>query len=148
MLEEYANGPHSGHPGPAGGGPCTAFGWPVTPEALEWGPRFIWERYRLPLYISENGLSCRDWVSLDGKVHDPGRIDFLHRYLLALSRAIDAGVDVRGYFQWALTDNFEWAEGYDQRFGLVYVDYATGERIPKDSAKRYAGVAKSSGRIR
>lgn len=127
------------------GGSRTAFGWPVTPEALEWGPRFVWERYHLPLYISENGLSCRDWVALDGKVHDPGRIDFLHRYLLALSRAVGTGVDVRGYFQWALIDNFEWAEGYDQRFGLVYVDYATGRRIPKDSAEWYAGVAKSSG---
>lgn len=127
------------------GGPRTAFGWPVTPEALEWGPRFVWERYHRPLYISENGLSCRDWVALDGKVHDPGRIDFLHRYLLALSRAVDAGVDVRGYFQWALTDNFEWAEGYDQRFGLVYVDYDTEARIPKDSAEWYAGVVKSNG---
>ncbi len=128
------------------GGPRTAFGWPVTPEALEWGTRFVWERYHLPLYISENGLSCRDWVTLDGKVHDPGRIDFLHRYLLALAQVVDAGADVRGYFQWALTDNFEWAEGYDQRFGLVFVDYASGKRIPKDSAEWYAGVAKSNGR--
>lgn len=127
------------------GGARTANGWPVTPKSLEWGPRFIWERYRLPIYISENGLSCRDWVALDGKVHDPARIDFLHRYLLALSCAVAAGADVRGYFHWALTDNFEWAEGYSQRFGLAYVDYATGERIPKDSAQWYAGVAQSNG---
>lgn len=127
------------------GGPRTAFDWPVTPEALEWGPRFIWERYHLPVYISENGLSCRDWVALDGQVHDPGRIDFLHRYLLALARAVDVGVDLRGYFQWALIDNFEWAEGYNQRFGLVYVDYATGKRIPKDSAGWYAEVVRSNG---
>ncbi len=140
-----ADGPEAA-PYPVGG-PRTAFGWPVTPEVLEWGPRFIWERYGLPLYISENGLSCRDWVALDGKVHDPGRIDFLHRYLLALSRAIAAGADVRGYFHWSLTDNFEWAEGYDQRFGLVYVDYATGRRIPKDSAEWYAGVAGCNGRM-
>lgn len=59
------------------GWPRTAFGWPVIPEVMEWGPRFIWERYHLPVYISENGLSCRDWVALDGKVRDPGRIDFL-----------------------------------------------------------------------
>lgn len=127
------------------GCPRTAFGWPVTPEALEWGPRFVWERYHLPLYISENGLSCRDWMALGGKVHDPGRIDFLHQYLLALLRAVDAGADVRGYFQWALIDNFEWAEGYDQRFGLVYVDYANGLRTLKDSAKWYAGVVKTNG---
>lgn len=129
------------------GGPRTAFGWPVTPEAMEWGPRFIHERYGLPVYISENGLSCRDWVALDGKVHDPGRIDFLARYLRALSDAIDAGADVRGYFHWSLTDNFEWAEGYDQRFGLVYIEYATGERIPKDSAQWYADVVRNNGFI-
>lgn len=82
-----------------------------------------------------------------GKVHDPGRIDFLHRYLLALARAVDAGVDLRGYFQWALIDNFEWAEGYDQRFGLVYVDYATGRRIPKDSARWYAEMVRSNGMV-
>ena len=127
------------------GGPRTAFGWPVTPEALEWGPRFISERYGLPVYITENGLSCRDWVALDGEIHDPGRIDFLARYLRALSNAIAAGADVRGYFHWSLTDNFEWAEGYDQRFGLAYVDYATGERILKDSARWYAGVVESNG---
>lgn len=129
------------------GGPRTAFGWPVTPEALEWGPRFIHERYGLPVYISENGLSCRDWVALDGEIHDPGRIDFLTRYLRALSDAIAAGVDVRGYFHWSLTDNFEWAEGYDQRFGLAYVDYATGERILKDSARWYASVVESNGKM-
>ena len=127
------------------GGPRTAMGWPLVPQSLEWGTRFVYERYGLPLYITENGLSCRDWVSLDGKVHDPGRIDFLARYLRALSAGIAAGADVRGYFHWALTDNFEWAEGYDQRFGLVYVDYSTGERIPKDSAAWYRKVAASGG---
>ena len=129
------------------GSPRTAFDWPVTPEALEWGPRFIWERYGLPIYLSENGLSCHDWVSLDGKVHDPQRVDFLQRYLQALARAIAAGVDVRGYFHWALTDNFEWAAGYSQRFGLVYVDYATGRRIPKDSAAWYESAARTNGKI-
>lgn len=98
------------------------------------------ERYHPPLYISENGLSSQDWVALHGKVHDPGRVGFLRRYLLALSRAVDAGVDVRGYFQWALIDNFEWVEGCGQRFGLVYVDCATGARIPKDTAEWYAEV--------
>ena len=127
------------------GYPHTAMGWPVTPQALEWGPRLIHERYGLPLYISENGLSCRDWVSLDGKVHDPNRIDFLTRYLRRLSAAIEAGADVRGYFHWSLTDNYEWAQGYSQRFGLAYVDYATGERIPKDSAAWYANVVRTNG---
>ena len=127
------------------GGPRTAIGWPVTPESLEWCPRFVSERYHLPVYISENGLSCRDRIFLDGKVHDPQRIDFLTRYLRALSRAIAAGADVRGYFQWSIIDNFEWTEGYDQRFGLVYVDYATGVRTPKDSAEWYKKIAASNG---
>lgn len=129
------------------GFPRTAMGWPIAPQALEWGPRLIHERYGLPVYITENGLSCRDWVSLDGKVHDPQRIDFLSRYLQALSRAIAAGADVRGYFQWSLIDNFEWAEGYDQRFGLVYVDYPTGARIPKDSAGWYREIAAGNGGV-
>lgn len=127
------------------GGPRTAIGWTVTPESLEWGPRFVAERYHLPIYISENGLSCRDKIFLDGKIHDPQRVDFLTRYLRALSRAVESGVDVRGYFQWSLIDNFEWAEGYDQRFGLVYVDYPTGTRIPKDSADWYKTIASSNG---
>lgn len=127
------------------GGPSTAIGWPITPEALGWGARFLYQRYQKPLYISENGLSCRDQVFLDGQVHDPQRIDFLTRYLRALDRAIAGGTDVRGYFHWSLTDNFEWAEGYSQRFGLAYVDYATGRRIPKDSAAWYREVIRANG---
>ena len=131
-------------PGPKGY-PRTACGWPVTPRALYWGPRFLWERYRLPFMISENGMSCHDWVMTDGKVHDPNRIDYLHRYLKELRRACSDGVDVRGYFCWSLLDNFEWAKGYTERFGLVYVDYATGERIPKDSLAWYAETIRANG---
>ena len=79
-------------------------------------------------------------------MHDPARIDFTHRYLLALRRAIDSGVDVRGYFHWSLLDNFEWSEGYNERFGLIYLDYATGKRTPKDSAAWYANVAETNGK--
>ncbi len=111
----------------------TAIQWPITPEALRWGPRFYYERYKLPFYITENGMSAHDVVSLDSKVHDPNRIDFLNRYLNELEKATDDSVDVRGYFQWSLMDNFEWAKGYTDRFGLVYVDYETQERTPKDS---------------
>jgi len=128
------------------GHPLTLFYWEVVPEALRWGPRFFYERYKLPVYVTENGLSCMDWVALDGKVHDPQRIDYTRRYLLALRQAIADGADVRGYFHWSLMDNFEWAEGYKQRFGLVHVDYATGRRTPKDSARWYAGVIRSNGR--
>ncbi len=123
----------------------TAFRWNVTPECLYWGPKLFQERYGNPVVITENGLSSMDWVALDGKVHDPMRIDFLRRYLLQLERAADDGVDIRGYFQWSILDNFEWAEGYKERFGLVYVDYNTQERILKDSAHWYAEVIQSNG---
>ncbi|MCC5822501.1 MAG: beta-glucosidase [Planctomycetes bacterium] len=128
------------------GYPMTMFRWPVQPDALYWGPRFLQERYKLPVVITENGLASMDWVHADGKIHDPGRIDFLTRYLHQLRRAIDDGVDVRGYFQWSIMDNFEWAEGYALRFGLVYMDYQTGERIPKDSYHWYRSVIASNGR--
>ncbi len=127
------------------GYPRTAIDWPITPESMEWGPRFMWERYGLPIYITENGLSCCDRIHLDGKVHDPDRIDFLHRYLLALRKGVESSVDVRGYFHWSLLDNFEWAHGYNERFGLVYVDYPTGTRTPKDSAAWYTEVVDTNG---
>ena len=127
------------------GHPHTHFVWPVTPETIYWGTRFVFERYRLPIVITENGLSCHDWVSLDGRVHDPQRIDFLTRYLRQLRRAAAEGVDVRGYFHWSLMDNFEWAEGYKQRFGLVHVDYATQRRTPKDSAAWFRDVIRTNG---
>lgn len=115
------------------GFPKTATNWPVTPEALYWGPKFLYERYRKPIYITENGMACHDTVSQDGKVHDPNRIDFLARYLKNLKRAAEE-IDIRGYFQWSLMDNFEWDKGYAERFGIIYVDFETQERIWKDSA--------------
>lgn len=129
----------------APGFPHTHFQWALTPEALYWTPRFLHDRYKLPIVVTENGLSCADWVSLDGGVHDPARIDFLRRYLLALHRAIQEGADVRGYFQWSLMDNFEWAEGYKHRFGLIHVDFATLQRTLKDSAHWYRKVIETNG---
>lgn len=126
------------------GFPKTAIDWPVTPKCLYWGPKFLYERYKKPIYITENGLSCHDVVSLDGKVHDPNRIDFLARYFGELKRAAGE-IDLRGYFQWSLMDNFEWAKGYSERFGLVYVDYRTQERILKDSAYWYRDVIQRNG---
>lgn len=125
------------------GFPRTAIGWPVTPECLYWGPKFLYERYKKPVYITENGLSCHDVVSSDGRVHDPNRIDFMQKYLECLGKAAAEGVDVRGYFHWSLMDNFEWHSGYSERFGLVYVDYRTGERIWKDSAYWYRDYIRS-----
>jgi beta-glucosidase len=129
------------------GHPVTALKWPVTPQCLYWGPRFLFERYGLPLVITENGMSGIDWVSLDGKVHDPQRIDFIARHLNELRRCIADGVDVRGYFHWSLLDNFEWAEGYKERFGLIHVDFATQKRTLKDSAYWFAEVIKTNGKL-
>ena len=127
------------------GSPKTAMEWPITPDCLYWAAKFLYERYHLPFVITENGMSGTDWVHLDGKVHDAPRIDYLHRHLLGLRRAAQEGVDIAGYFQWSFLDNFEWAKGYSDRFGIVYVDYQTLKRIPKDSAYWYKEVIASNG---
>ena len=127
------------------GFPLTGCKWPVTPEVMHFGPLNIARRYGLPVYITENGQSCNDRVHMDGQVHDPERIDFLHRYLLELSKAVEEGLDLRGYLQWSFLDNFEWNSGYGERFGIVYVDYRTCQRIPKDSARWYAKVIETNG---
>ncbi|MDY5729921.1 MAG: GH1 family beta-glucosidase [Eubacteriales bacterium] len=128
------------------GYPKTAIQWPITPDCLYWGPKYLYERYHTPILITENGLSCHDVISLDGKVHDPNREDYIHRYLLAMCKAANDGVDVAGYFYWSLLDNFEWSKGYSDRFGLVYVNYQTQERIIKDSAFWYQSVIASNGK--
>lgn len=125
--------------------PRTATAWVIAPECLYWSARFVSERYKLPVLITENGMANIDFIMLDNKVHDPQRIDFIARYLRALKKAIEDGVDVIGYNYWSLTDNFEWSEGYLYRFGLIYVDYRTGERTLKDSANFYAEVIKTNG---
>jgi beta-glucosidase len=129
------------------GPPLTTMEWQVTPAGYYWGPRFLFERYKIPIVVTENGMANCDWVHRDGKVHDPQRIDYLARYLSELKRAIEEGVVVNGYFVWTLMDNFEWAFGYRQRFGIVYVDYATQKRTPKDSAYWYKDVIASNGNI-
>jgi len=123
----------------------TAFRWFITPPALRWGPRLLYERYGVPIVVTENGLSNVDWVMDDGKVHDPQRVDYTKRYLRELKKAIADGTDVRGYFHWSLMDNFEWAAGYRERFGLIHVDYPTGKRTVKESAKWYRTVIESNG---
>ena len=123
----------------------TGTGWNITPDVVYWCCRFFSERYHKPLVITENGMACNDFIFLDGKVHDPARIDFLHRYLRSLKRAVDEGIEVWGYQYWSIMDNFEWTDGYDKRFGIVYVDYPTLRRIPKDSAEWYAEVIRTNG---
>ena len=112
----------------------TAIGWPIDAGGLSEMLIYLRDRYGdLDLYVTENGACCDDPVAADGAVHDQDRIAYLRAHLAAARHAIDAGVKLRGYFVWSLLDNFEWAEGYSRRFGIVHVDYATLKRTPKRS---------------
>jgi beta-glucosidase len=116
------------------GFPRTEMGWEVEPAALTGLLARIHAEYpRIPVMLTENGAAYTDYVAPDGAVHDPDRIRYLDGHLRAVLRACEAGVDVRGYFVWSLLDNFEWSHGYSKRFGLVWVDFPSGTRIPKDS---------------
>jgi beta-glucosidase len=111
----------------------TGIGWEIYPDGLLELLTRVNDEYELPpLYVTENGAAFPD-TRVNGSVHDPQRISYVERHLDAIRRAIDRGVPVRGYFLWSLLDNFEWSQGYSQRFGIVYVDYETLERIPKAS---------------
>ncbi|MFD7076837.1 GH1 family beta-glucosidase [Nocardioides sp. NPDC059952] len=115
--------------------PTTDFGWAIVPDGLRETLTTFHQRYGdalPPLYVTESGCSYHDKV-VDGRVSDQARIDYHDGHLRAIARAIEDGVDVRGYFTWSLLDNFEWAEGFTERFGLVHVDYDTLTRTPKDS---------------
>ena len=123
---------------PSRGLPVTAMGWEVQP----WGLRDLLVRlsreYQLPpMYVTENGAAYHDVLTASGEVDDRDRLEYVDAHLRSLREAMDAGVDVRGYFVWSLLDNFEWAEGYSKRFGLVHVDFATGRRTPKASYHWY-----------
>ena len=113
----------------------------VGPEANYWGPRHLSDIWKIKeIYITENGCSSSDVPAADGSVYDTDRVMYLRNYLSQLQRGIADGVPVRGYFLWSLMDNFEWADGYTNRFGLHYVDYATQKRTPKLSAQFYKEV--------
>lgn len=129
------------------GSPRTICDWPVTPEALYWSPKFLYERYGTPVFITENGMTGMDWISLDGHVHDMQRVDFMHRYLLYLMKAMGEGIPVLGYTAWSVIDNMEWNRGYDKRFGLIYVDYRTLKRTIRDFGYWYGKVIETNGEI-
>lgn len=120
--------------------PYTDMGWEIYPESFTKLLLDLHNRFNLPpIYITENGAAMPD-VIMDGEVHDDDRLAYYQSHLIALDKAIEAGVNVQGYFAWSLMDNFEWAEGYVKRFGLVYVDYETQKRTIKKSGKAYANM--------
>ena len=125
----------------------TETGWEVCPAALTALLRRIAGDYgNPPIFITENGSAFYDPpVAVDGRIRDPLRVDYLRSHLRAVLAAIEAGVDVRGYFVWSLLDNLEWAEGYSKRFGIVHVDFATQRRTWKDSAHYYRRVIELNG---
>jgi beta-glucosidase len=126
----------------------TAMGWVVTPEGLGNLVKRVHRDWpEIPyIVITENGSSYDD-VKVNGEVDDQKRTAYLQAHLQSLQSAVNDGAPVRGYFAWSLLDNFEWAEGYAQRFGLVYVDYTTQERTPKSSFKRYKEVIAANSAI-
>ena len=127
--------------------PTMASPWlAIGPEALYWLPRLVNENWKpKAMYITENGASSDDVLTPEGHVYDIDRTMYLRNYLTQLQRAVAEGVPVRGYFCWSLLDNFEWADGYSKRFGIVYVDFKTQKRTPKLSAEFYAAtIAKNT----
>ncbi len=125
--------------------PLSASGWPIDPEGLYELLVTLHKRAPgLPIFITENGMAADDYVDPEGGVDDLERISYLHGHLEAAARAIADGVDLRGYFCWSLLDNFEWAEGYSKRFGLVFVDFGTQTRTPKASARYYSEVVRAN----
>ena len=126
--------------------PRTSIGWPIVPGAFRDTLLDIQARFRLPIYVLENGTAADDKLDSTGNIQDTGRIAYLQAYTAAMQEAISAGADVRGYFVWSLLDNFEWTAGYSQRFGLVHVDFATQRRIPKASAQWYSDFIKNARR--
>ena len=139
-----------GHPGvvsitPTDRAARTAMGWQIDAGGLHELLVLLHVRApRLPLYITENGMAAEDYVDPEGSVDDDERIEYLRDHLDAAARAIEGGVDLRGYFCWSFLDNFEWAEGYQKRFGLVFVDFGTQRRIPKASAAFYSRVIRAN----
>ena len=123
-------------------GPKTDIGWEVWPQALyDIVMRITRDFNRPQIEITENGCAYNDGPDTSGVIRDSRRIEYHRQYLQALARAIADGADVRGYHAWSLLDNFEWAEGFSQRFGLAYVDFKTQQRTIKESGRWYAKVA-------
>ena len=104
----------------------TATNWTVTPEAVDYLIEYYYNRYKMPIILSENGVALSEWKTLEGDIPDDMRIDYMKRHIERVKKMAEK-YPVKGYFYWSFTDNFEWAYGYSKRFGLVYVDYKTLE---------------------
>jgi beta-glucosidase len=126
---------------PAEGWGRTAMGWPINPNGLEAVLLDLKERYDNPrMYVTENGCALEETPDIEGFVSDWARVDYLRAHILALHNALREGANVGGYYAWSLLDNFEWASGYQPRFGLVHVDFDSGKRTPKRSAAWYRSL--------
>lgn len=124
----------------------TSMGWVIDGRVLYWTIRFFYERYGLPIMVTENGMADNDKV-INGEVNDVKRQSFIREYLDGVKRAVNEDIPVLGYQHWSLLDNFEWAEGYEPRFGLIHVDFKTQQRTLKDSAYEYKKIIESNGEI-
>ncbi len=129
------------------GMPRTFLGWEIIPDCLYYATKFFYERYKLPIMVSENGMANIDMVFGDGKVYDLQRIEYIKLHLKALKKASDENIPIIGYQYWSLIDNFEWTLGFRPRFGLIYVDYKTLKRTIKESAFYYKKIIESNGEI-
>ncbi|MCK5738772.1 beta-glucosidase [bacterium] len=131
---------------PSPNGEFSEMGWEVYPAGFYEILQHVHETYQPPeIYITESGIALPDKIDTDGKVHDPRRISYLHQHFQQAKKVIDAGIPLKGYFVWSLLDNFEWASGFSKRFGLFYMNYATQERMWKDSARWYQQVVRQNG---
>ncbi len=129
---------------PSAAVPKTDMRWDVLPQCMYYGPKFVYERYGLPIVYTEDGVALAEWKDLNGEINDDSRIDFLKRYLRELHRAAQE-IPVEGYFYWTFYDNYEWVEGFSKKFGIVHFDPETLERTPKKSAWFYKKVIETNG---
>lgn len=123
----------------------TAMNWAVVNDCMFWTCKMLYDKYKLPLYITENGVALSEWPDEKGQIADSSRIQYIKNHLRSVEKAINYGVPVKGYFYWSLMDNFEWSYGNSKRFGLIRINYDTLERTLKDSAYWYGDVIKTNG---
>jgi beta-glucosidase len=146
VRDDPASGPARACPIPQPHCAYTAMGWEIYPQGLTEILQWIKQRYGdMPLYITENGAAFDDVLQPNRTINDNERVEYLSGHLRAAQEAIERGVDLRGYFVWSLLDNFEWQCGYSKRFGIVYVDFNSQQRVPKSSARFYADIIRSNG---